>query len=176
MANPTYIKGNLINVFMSVCDTSVSEPKWEYITYTTNSGLNVTSSLSEISSKDHGIHPDKILSSQNWEISEEALATTDTLDTIISAAQTGKEISFVFARVAEPDEAGSTGLNPVTSIGDTSVWSVGSWKKYGNGVISSAQVQASNGDTATLSITISGIGGLADEAPTGTRRKSYVKA
>lgn len=176
MANPTYIKGNLINVFMSVCDTSVADPKWEYMTYTTNSGLNITSSLSEISSKDHGIHPDKILSSQNWEISEECLASVDSLDTIISAAQTGKELSFVFAKVAEPDEAGSTGLNPVTSIGSTDTWTIGSWKKYGNGVISSAQVGASNGDTATLSLTISGVGGLADVEPTGTARKSFVKA
>jgi len=177
MAN--YIKGNLLNVFVSV-KTKVGEEEtvaWKFFAYTQSSGLTISNNLQSISSKDHGNYNDKILQESTFEISNECYATVDNLKMGLEMARDGKEYSFAFVKVAEPESAGVTGLSGVTGVGDVSTWTPGTdVAYYGNGMVSNAQVTSQTGEMGSMSLTITGLGGLATTAQTGDRLKSYVKA
>ena len=172
MAN--YIKGNLLNIFVSK-KVGNNDPSWVYFGYTQSSGLTISNSLQEISSKDHGNYNDRILQSSTWSLNNEMFATIENLNLAISMAQSGEEYSFAFARVGEPESAGVTGLKPVTGVADTSVWTIGQdFVRYGNAIVSNAAITSNSGEVGSVSIEATGIGGLSSTAQTGDRLKSYV--
>jgi hypothetical protein len=167
MAN--YIQGNLLNIFYHDGDG------WKFFAYTQSSGLQIQNSLNDISSKDHGLHPDKLASGQTWSISNEAYATVSNLKVATNMAIAGKEYSFCFAKVNEGGDAWSTGLKDVTSVGDVSTWTPGTdFVKYGNGIVDSAQINSQTGDMGSISLNITGLGALSDTAP--ATPKSYTTA
>lgn len=175
MAN--YIKGNLLNVFVSVKEGEQGTAAWKFFAYTQSSGLTISNNLQSISSKDHGNYPDKLLQESTFEISNECYATVDNLKMGLEMARDGKEYSFAFVKVAEPDSAAVTGLSGVTGVGEVASWTPGAdVAYYGNGMVSNAQVTSQTGDMGSMSLTITGLGGLATSAQTGDRLKSYVKA
>lgn len=175
MAN--YIKGNLINVFYSYMDSSVATPEWKFFAYTQSSGLSISNSLNSISSKSHGLHSDKILNESTWEMSNSAYGTTEDLNNGVAMAQSGKEYSFCFCKVNDGnDDVANTGLSGVTTIGNTSTFVPGTqFVKYGNAIVSAASISSNTGDMSSIDLTLTGLGGLADTAPTGDRLKSFVK-
>ena len=168
-----YIKGNLINIFYH------NGTKWEFFAYTQSSNLQISNSLNTISSKDHGNHPDRILSESTFTLSNNSYATITSLNVITAMAQSGKEYSFCFALVNEAasGQADADGLVSVTGVGDVSTWTPGSaWVRYGNGMVSSASVESNTGDMAQVSLEVTGAGALSDTAQTGERLKSYTAA
>ena len=168
MAN--YLKGNLINIFYH------NGTSWVFFAYTQSSNLQISNSLNAISSKDHGIHPDRILSESTFTLSNTCYATTTSLDVITNMAQSAKEYSFCFALVNEATsgQPDADGLSSVTGVGSVASWTPGTaWVRYGNGVVSSASVESQTGDMAQVSLEVTGAGGLASAAQTGDRLKSY---
>jgi hypothetical protein len=171
MAN--YIKGNLVNVFYH------DGTNWVFFAYTQSSNLQISNSLNSISSKDHGIHPDRVLQESTWSISNTAYSTPATLNVITNMAQSAKEYSFAFALVNEAasGQPDADGLAPVTGVGDVSTWTIGStWVRYGNGMVSQASIESNVGDVSQISLDITGLGGLSATAQTGDRLKSYTTA
>lgn len=165
-----YIFGNLINVFYH------DGTDWKFFAYTQSSNLQISNSLNAISSKDSGIHPDRVLNESTWSISNTAYSTTNTLNVITNMAQSAKEYSFAFALVNEAStgQPHADGLAPVTGVGDVSTWTVGSaWVRYGNGMVSQASIESNTGDVSSISLDITGLGGLSSTAQTGDRLKSY---
>jgi len=45
--------------------------------------------------------------------------------------------------------------------------------KYGNAIVTSAEISANNGEVATVSLEITGSGSLTKTAPTGNKLLSY---
>lgn len=174
-----YIKGNLLNVFYSYMDSSVATPEWKFFCYTQASSLTVSNSLTNVSSKSHGNHPDKILQESTFELSNEAYGTVTDLNNAVKMSQEGKPYSFCFCKVSDTgadDDIDNTGLQDVTNVGDSSTFTIGSeFKKFGSGIVNSLTVNSQTGDMSSVSISITGIGGLSDTEPTGTARLSFVK-
>lgn len=179
MAN--YIKGNLLNIFYAVSETgidsSIASTSWKFFAYTQSSGLSISNSLTNISSKSHGEHPDKILQESTATLSSTAYGTIEDLNNAVQMAQDGKEYSFCFCKVAEDDTVANTGLNSVTGVGSVSAFTPGTqFVKYANGIVSSASISSQTGDMSSIDIEITTLGALSDTAPTGDRLKPFVKA
>ena len=105
-------------------------------------------------------------------MSGEYLFSAADANIIVAMQQSGKEYSFCFAQTTQTNY--SDGLQPVTGVGEQTAWTPGTtFCKYGNGLVTSAEVGASNGEVATVSLEITGSGALSDSAPTGNRLKSY---
>jgi hypothetical protein len=166
----SYIKGNLINIFYKTgTDT------WAYFAYGQSHSLQISSSTTEISSKDHGNHPDQEVSSTTFTMSGEFYFTKDNATKAIAMANAAKPITFAFAKVA--DNATGTlaadGLSGVTGYGDTAAFTIDSsaatsFVEYGNGIITSASITAQQGEVATISIDITGQGALSTSEPSTT--------
>ena len=161
MATPTYVKSNLLHMFYADSSTT-----WAYFGYIQSNGLSMTNNFTEISSKQHGNWPDQEVSGSTWTMSQSAYVTTDNASKALKMAADAKPITWCFCKVAENDSVAATGLKPVTGMGDTSVYTIGSaFKKYGNGILSSASISSDAGSVATVDIEIQGMGGLMDSAP-----------
>ena len=164
MAN--YTKGTLVNVFYH------DGTAWKAFAYSTNNSLSTSSETTDISSKDHGLHPDREVTATSFSMSGEYLFSAADANIILAMQQAGKEYSFCFAQTSQTNYA--DGLQSVTGVGEQQAWTPGTtFCKYGNGLVTSAEVGSSNGEVATVSLEITGSGALSDSAPTGAKLKSY---
>lgn len=162
MANPTYTKSNLLHMFYADSST----PTWAYFGYIQSNGLSMTNNFTEISSKQHGNWADQEVQSSSWTMSQSAYVTVDNANIALKMAADAKPITWCFCKVAEDESVAATGLKPVTGMGDTSTYTIGSsFKKYGNGIVSSASISSNAGEVATIDIDIQGLAGLMDAAP-----------
>lgn len=151
----SYTKGNLVNVFYHNGDA------WKTFAYSQNNSLSTSSETNEVTSKDHGLHPDTEVTGANWSMSGEYLFSPADANIIIAMQQSGKPYSFCFAQTTQTNYA--DGLQPVTGVGSTEAWAPGNtFCKYGDGIVTSAEVSASNGEVATVSLEITGSGALKD--------------
>lgn len=165
MANPTYTKANLLHMFYAT-----GKDTWAYFGYIQSNGLTLTNNFTEISSKSHGNWPDQEVSGTSWTMSQSAYVTVDNANIALKMASDAKPISWCFCKVAEDESVAATGLQPVTGMGSTSAFTIGTaFKKYGNGIVSSASISSSAGEVATIDIDIQGLGGLLDAAPDPVR-------
>lgn len=156
MAN--YVKGNLVNVFYH------NGTSWVTLGYSTSNSLSVSNETTQVSSKDHGLHPDTEVTGSSWSMSGEYLFTAANAQVVMGMQKQGKAFSVCFAQVSESNYA--DGLKPVTDIETNSAWTVGSaFCKYGNAIVTSAEISAANGETATMSVEFTGSGALLDAAP-----------
>ena len=166
MAN--YIHGQLINLFYY--DTATSA--WKTFGYTQNNSLSLSNETTSISSKDHGLNPETEITGSSWSLSGEVYFTTENAKIIIAMQEKKNPYSFAFAQVAETDHA--AGLKSVTnSDNGAEKWTIGSFVRYGNGLVTSASITANNGEVATLSIEITGSGAMSKTAPTEDKLKGY---
>jgi hypothetical protein len=156
MAN--YVKGTLINLFYHNGTSYVP------FAYSQSNGLESSSETTQISSKDHGLHPDTEVTSSSFSMSGEYFFTPDNAKIILDMQRQGKAFSFCFAQTAETNFA--DGLKDVTGIGSQESYTPGTtFVQYGNALITSASISANNGEVATVSITATGSGALSDSAP-----------
>lgn len=161
---PSYVKGNLINVFYA---TKVgNDTVWKYFAHTTSNSLQMSSQTNEISSKDLGNHPDHEVTSQNWTMSGEFYFTTENANVAMAMANSAKRISFAFAKVSNPDSAAADGLKPVTGYGNETAWTKGTdFVQYGSARCTSFSITAAQGEVCTCSTEFTGDGALSSTAP-----------
>ena len=166
MAQPTYIKSNLLHMFYAMEGSTSGSTEWKYFGYIQSNGLNLSNSFTEISSKMHGIHPDQEISGSTVTLSQSAYCSTENCNTILKMAQDGNIITWCFCKVAENAQVANDGLSGVTGYGDVSAYTPGSdFKKYLNGIVSSASITSNSGEVATIDLEIQGIGALRDSIP-----------
>lgn len=160
----TYTKSNLLHMFY--CAGTAGSETWNYFGYIQSNGLSMTNNFTEISSKQHGNWPDQEVSGSTWTMSQSAYVTVDNANIALKMAADAKPITWCFCKVAEDESVAATGLQPVTGMGDTSAYTIGStFKRYGAGIVSSASISSNAGEVATIDIDIQGLAGLTETAP-----------
>ena len=156
MATINYKHGNTINLFYYDTDSTT----WKTLAYGQSHSLSISNETQEVSSKDHGLHPDQLMAGSSWSISGEYLFTPENANIIQNMADSGKVYSFCLATVSEADHW-ADGIQPVTDINTNAKWTVGSaWVRYGNALVTSAEISAPQGEVATVSLELTGSGAL----------------
>lgn len=125
------------------------------IAYATNHTFQLTANTSDVSSKDHGIYGGTEVVSFSWEIQTENLYTekafNDLFDATLAGAN-GTKLTVKFGLKAE------TGDGTVVD-GDYQNWSPKASGYYtGSCYITSLSANAPNGENATFSATLTGVG------------------
>jgi len=142
------------------------------IAFATSHTLTITGNTTDISSKDHGFFTASALTSITWEISAENLYTDDAFNSYFDAmVNTRIPIEVVFGHYTDDTQLaingivsddGSTGQESWTGP-DTENSDVVYYK--GSAYITSLTANAANGDNATFSVTLSGVGKLEQKKP-----------
>ena len=137
------------------------------IAFATSHTLTITGNTTDISSKDHGFFTASALTSITWEISAENLYTDDAFNSYFTAmVNTRKPIEVVFGHYTDDAQLAINGI-----VGDDNSAGQESWTgpdgEAVNGIyykgyayITSLTANAANGDNATFSVTLSGVGKL----------------
>lgn len=120
--------------------------------YATNHSLSISAETSDTSSKDHGIWGSVEVSKYSWEISSENLYTVDGYDEMFTAMIAGEPIEIKFGLKNE------TGNDKTVADGDLENWTAGASYYTGKVLITSLQANANNGENATYSVTLTGVG------------------
>lgn len=169
MATINYKKGNCLNVFYH------DATSWKVWAYSTNNSLSTSSETNQISSKDHGLHPDTEITGNSFSMSGEYLFTPENANVALGMQQSGLPYTFAFAQINQDNW--QDGLKSVTDISTNTAWTPGSsFVKYGSALVTSVEVGASNGETATLSIELTGSGALSDSAPANASILKYPRS
>ena len=131
------------------------------IAFATSHALTITGNTTDISTKDHGFFSASTLTSVTWEISSENLYTDSAYNKLFDAMVNKREpITVIFGHYSNDKALANAGIadSEVESwtapTGATTVYYTG--KAY----ITSLTANAANGDNATFSITLSGVGKL----------------
>ena len=146
MAN-TIIKGRDLMLFKG--DKSIA--------YATNHTLSITANTTDVSSKDHGIYGSTEVVSFSWEIQSENLYTEEAYNELFDAMMAGASGNKLTVKF---------GLKAVTGEGTVVDGSYSYWPSKETGYytgecyITSLQANAQNGDNATFSVTLQGVGKL----------------
>lgn len=142
MANKI-IKGNELMLF---------DGEGKSYAYATNHTLTLNTETSDTSSKDHGIWGAIEVTKFTWEITSENLYTEEDFDKIFDKWVAGEKVTCRFGIKKELD-------NTKTVVdGDYPNWSNGTTFYEGDAFITSLSANANNGENATYSLTLSGIG------------------
>ena len=89
----------------------------ESIAFATSHTLTVTGNTADISSKDHGIYPDKEVTGSSWTMSGEYYFTVENAKLITEMAKSTKPYTFCLAQTGSTAEDAANGLKPVTGAG-----------------------------------------------------------
>lgn len=153
MANSnTIVKGQELMLFQN----------GESIAFATSHTLTVTGNTTDISTKDHGFFAASSLTSITWEISSENLYTDGAYDKLFNAMVNKREpIDIVFGHYSNDKTVALGGIadsaiaawNAPTETSNTVYY-------MGKAYITSLTANAANGDNATFSVTLSGVGKL----------------
>lgn len=154
MAN-TIIKGRDLMLFNS---------QGHSYAYATNHTLSITAETSDISTKDHGVWGASEVSRYTWEITSENLYTEDDYDSLFSSMISGSPITVRFGLKAASDDPTLTPADGNTSL---PFWTSGNTYYQGKVIITSLTVNANNGDNATYSLTLTGVGSISKK-PSGS--------
>jgi hypothetical protein len=152
MANSnTIVKGQELMLFMD----------GQSIAFATSHSLTVTGNTTDISSKDHGFFAASNLTSITWEISSENLYTDGAYNKLFNAMVNKREpIDVVFGHYSDDKTLALNGI----ADSDNESWTApsGATSVYytGKAYITSLTANAANGDNATYSVTLSGVGKL----------------
>ena len=153
MANSnTIVKGQELMLFMG----------GKSIAFATSHTLTVTGNTTDISSKDHGFFAASSLTSITWEISSENLYTDGAYDKLFDAMVNKRvPVEVVFGHYTDDK---TLALNGIADDPEHESWTApsGASTVYytGKAYITSLTANAANGDNATFSITLSGVGKL----------------
>lgn len=160
----SYSKGNLLNLFIH------NGTNWVALAHGINHSLSRSNETTSVSSKDMGIHDQQEVTASSWNMSGEYLFTAGNANIIMDMADKAEPYSICFAKVAQTEW--SDGIQPVTDISTNATWTVGStWVRYGDALVTSCEITANNGETATISVEFTGSGALLKQPMTNI--KSY---
>lgn len=126
--------------------------------YATNHTLTITAETSDISSKDHGVWGASEVSKYSWEISSENLYTTEDYDSLFTAMIAGTPITVRFGLKATPSDPAMTPADGNLAL---PYWTSQDSFYQGKVIITSLTANANNGENATYSLTLTGVGSLA---------------
>lgn len=153
--NSEIVKGNELWLFIGT--SSTTKPTC----FATSHSLNRSLSTTSISSKDHGNTSYVVPGEGSWTASTEALMSINNNDSnamdfveIMDAYNTGAMVYVTFGKLSNYSAAGIVDVDSATE------WAIATPNWTGKGYITSLQASGSNGDTATYSIEITGIGPL----------------
>lgn len=127
--------------------------------YATNHTLTLSSELATVSSKDHGLWDGGEVQKFSWEISTENLYTEDDFVTMFDHWTAGDKITVKFGLKSED-------LDGIVGDQSHDYWTLDSSKPYFQGqvIITSLTANANNGENATYSATLKGIGKIEKKA------------
>lgn len=125
--------------------------------YATNHTLSITAETSDISSKDHGVWGASEVSKYSWEITTENLYTVDDYDSLFNSMIAGTPITVRFGLKATPADPTMT---PAEGNLALPYWTSQNSFYQGKVIITSLTVNANNGDNATYSLTLTGVGSI----------------
>lgn len=125
--------------------------------YATNHTLSITAETSDISSKDHGVWGASEVSKYSWEITTENLYTVDDYDSLFSAMIAGSPITVRFGLKQTPADPTMTPADGNLAL---PYWTSQNSFYQGKVIITSLTVNANNGDNATYSLTLTGVGSI----------------
>lgn len=129
------------------------------IAFATSHTLTITGNTTDISSKDHGFFSASALTSITWEISAENLYTDSAFDSYFNAmVNTRQPVEVVFGHYSDDATLAIAGIADT----ETDSWTAPTSDVYykGKAYITSLTANAANGDNATFSVTLSGVGKL----------------
>lgn len=126
--------------------------------YATNHTLTMTAETSDISTKDHGIWSASEIGKYSWEISSENLYTVDEYDSLFALMIAGSPITVRFGLKQTPDDASMTPADGNVAL---PYWTSQNSFYQGKVIITSLTANANNGENATYSVTLTGVGSLA---------------
>lgn len=124
------------------------------IAYATSHSITLSTTMQDISSKDHGYWGAQIAGARTWEISTENLYTDKYFDILYDVYLTGKPVTVVFAHAAEYDP------NGIIDVKENWDPSTGSIYYQGKAVVTNLSVSANTGEMASYSCTLTGQGAL----------------
>lgn len=124
--------------------------------YATNHVLTISTETADVSSKDHGIWAASEVTKYSWEITSENLFTETDYSDMFDKMISGTPIVVRFGIKSETDASKNV------ADGDYTNWTSGDEGYYtGKVLITSLSANASNGETATMSVTLTGVGKIA---------------
>ena len=146
MAAPTIIKGRDLMLFNS---------DGHSYAYATNHTFTMTAETSDITSKDHGVWGASEVSRVTWEITSENLYTTEDYDSMFQKMTAGEPITIRFGLKNTPSDPDMT---PADGNMALPYWTSQNTFYQGKALITSLVANANNGENATYSITLTGVG------------------
>ena len=146
MAAPTIIKGRDLMLFNS---------DGHSYAYATNHTFTMTAETSDITSKDHGVWGASEVSRVTWEITSENLYSTEDYDSMFQTMTAGEPITIRFALKNTPSDPDMT---PADGNMALPYWTSQNTFYQGKALITSLVANANNGENATYSITLTGVG------------------
>lgn len=126
--------------------------------YATNHTLTITAETSDISSKDHGVWSASEVSRYSWEISSENLYTTEDYDSLFTSMLAGTPLTIRFGLKATPADPTMTPADGNLAL---PYWTSQNSFYEGKVIITSLTANAANGENATYSLTLTGVGSIA---------------
>lgn len=125
--------------------------------YATNHTFTMTAETSDISTKDHGVWGAAEISKYSWEITSENLYTTEDYDKLFTAMTAGNAITIRFGlKTPSADPA----ITPADGNSALPYWTSQNSFYQGKALITSLVANANNGENATYSITLTGVGAI----------------
>ena len=146
MAAPTIIKGRDLMLFNS---------DGHSYAYATNHTFTMTAETSDITSKDHGVWGASEVSRVTWEITSENLYSTEDYDSMFQTMTAGDPITIRFGLKNTPSDPDMT---PADGNMALPYWTSQNTFYQGKALITSLVANANNGENATYSITLTGVG------------------
>ena len=125
--------------------------------YATNHTFTMNAETTDISSKDHGVWGAVEVSKYSWEITSENLYTTEEYDALFTSMTSGEPITVRFGLKQTPD---NPALNPADGNTSLPYWTSQNSFYQGKAIITSLVANANNGENATFSITLTGVGSI----------------
>lgn len=146
MAAPTIIQGRDLMLFNT---------DGHSYAYATNHTFTMTAETSDVTSKDHGKWGASEVSRVTWEITSENLYTTSDYDSMFTQMTAGTPIMIRFGLKQAPSDP-----DMVPADGSTALpyWTSQNTFYQGQALITSLVANANNGENATYTITLTGVG------------------
>lgn len=132
-------------------DLMLFNEKGNSLAYATSHQLSLSGETVDVSSKDHGVYGATELQKVTWEITSENLYTEDSFDELFDKMVAREPIQVYFGSKKENDP------DKTVADGDYEHWT-GSKGYTGKAFITSLSANASNGEKATFSLTLTGTG------------------
>ena len=143
----------MANKIIKGIDLMLFDVSGNSFSYATNHVLTISTETADVSSKDHGIWAASEVTKYSWEITSENLFTETDYSDMFDKMMAGTPIVVRFGIKSQTDST----KNVVD--GDYENWTSAEDGYYtGKVLITSLSANASNGETATMSVTLTGVG------------------